>query len=303
MKTWKVLLWAGGLLGIPTLAVSARAQAPAEQLPSSGVSAEQSGPSMDETIAFLHDIYKRQPAVPAYKCQYFSQEIMKVTVEQRAACRLQVTDNEFQHNFGDTAIGGISLDHRLFRTILALDSSDPLSVTVKGETGDEHTPTPYFQVHVKRSTATTYLLALPVLDNRPVLDLPKADFLDLHGYVVAVSATEVTFVAQDEERYRIPAQMPKVQVFRNGQGSSVNSAQVGDWVKFERSANVKSGLIYTTKHSATVNFQAASEHVLPEQFTDYALPPVADEETANRVAKALIHAMVLCHKDEKPSPF
>lgn len=256
------------------------------QTPAKATGAGDAGPSMQSTVAFLHDIYKKQPPVQISR----SEHVQDIVVDEPAPCRLRFTENDIQ--VFSLSAGGTRLRHRLRQTLFALDKSAPLSVLVLSGSGVAS----YFQPDAKRAMGVSYFLPLPVHEDQPVLDLPTTETTGLNGYVLTSSPTEVLFIAQDDNRYRLPASVPKATVTRNGLPTQMTSARPGDSVDYQP-LNAKG------KHNPVVAFTQAGNHEIVERYSELKLPVLGEEDTANRVAKAFIHAMALCHREEEPSPF
>lgn len=284
MKHDKVFVSSGVLLWLG-IAAGGNAQAPKEAIAATTTSAQQSGPSMNETITFLKETYEKRPnetfRVSVTNSTYTEQEVI---VDSPESCRLQITyDDLYQDQ---------TFMHFKRRLVLALDASDPLSISVVRGATDDDTPTPYFLVTVKRTIGVNYRLPLPVHDDRPVLDRAKLKPGFLAGFVLSISPTEFTIIAQDENRWRFALPVPHPVITRDDTTATMSDVQVGDELTYEPS---------DTENK--LKFKSLAERAVGKQYIVAGLPTLPDEETANRVAKALIHAMVLCHKDEKPSPF
>lgn len=271
-------LWLWGF--VPGGTATTVAQTSAGQ---SAVAQASASPTLDETVAFLRQIYQRQqPQAVSYGSpQGFLYQTVS-SIEQPSPCLLEfVTLNH----------DGNPETNWVQRSVLDLTQSDPLSVSLelsqKGSPGE-------VRVTVKNAIELSYWAPPDPDTGVPIQPyLPGIGGDD--GFVLSTSADGIVVVNVSRRRYLIAAPvLQQSRVTRDGQMATTAAIQAGDSFSYEK-RDRKAGPDFA--------FTSAPSKALPERFSRFESPLLSNDETASRVAKAFIHAMTLCHEDKKPLPF
>jgi hypothetical protein len=251
-------------LGILSLQAQAQATAPAP------------GPTMDQTIAFINDSFSKRGSFTTDGTDKISYLVVKYnlqSVRQENTCTLAISRTWEQNRPGNTDNIGLDPTDGLHRDRweLFLDRTDPLSVTVRAS--DSSTPPTYF-VAINGSAFNRPIPEVPA--NATPETLPAT--YKVHGFVHSVSGNSLTLISEDG----------KLLILKNPPND--NYAE-GDYIEVTRKPlGSVFGLVYNLERSST-----GQRSLDTAVFTDKSL--------ADRVAKAFVHAIVLCHKDDKPPPF
>lgn len=263
----KFIRWA--VVATLTAMFHLHAQTPASVSPSPASAA---GPTMEQTIAFINERLAKQGE----------------TFQLSNKCDLVHT---ITHADPDTP-GKIYTGRSLFR----LDHTDPLSIEVFPYAIDGVTT---YTLEAKRAVC----LNLPGPTSATVPTVHPPSNYELVAIVHAVSEKVLTVISSDGQLLDIPlvdgVEVRREDVTANGVNmpvTNVSDIAVGDMVSISEELKMKGSKIKSIDQSilVTKNTEAQKE---------YAFAVLSDKETAEHLAKAFIHAIVLCHKPEVPALF
>ena len=242
------------------------------------VSSVVNGPSMEQTVAFINEKYQQQGQLRLDQGGFGWGTHYDQSVTLEGSCDLVVSES---YSLEKTYLGQPDGSRSTQVSVLHLDRSQPTSVSVETNT---FLPPVHFEVSVGKSS-TAYRVAATTSEAEPrsfrgganqgVISSLSSDsftFKSITGALYVVHPTEgVTFRRHPDTGGLASEDDPPAQF---------HEFRVGDHI--------------------STNYKVVT---LVEPSARFLLPAFKDKEDALRVAKALIHAMVLCHKDAKPSLF
>jgi hypothetical protein len=274
------------VLGLHTQAQTpTSAPAPAQPVAPTSQSQPVPGPSMEQTLSFINDVFTKDGDLrvpsPTGNMARLAQSL-----QSQGACLTEYRTITKILDNGSLFDG----DHNK-RTIVHFDGSDPLSVTVLPVAGTE-----FFAVVIKK--ALTDNIALSLQDQ-------AAHALAVQyvreGIIRSLSSDNMTFVSDLGEWIAVP--LGSVDQVTDSTGLVASSTlEVGDLVYvIQRSATT----VQKKGHPALASFtnSIAIERKPTSNLVSFNAGVFKDKDVADHVAKAYIHAMVLCHKPETPSLF
>ena len=253
-----------------TLAISIRAQqGPAVPPPPAAAT---TGPTMEQTVGFISTALETQGTVKFRDLVGSHEE--KTTIQLKEPCSLSISD-------------GTST-----KTMFDLQRSDPRSVHVSEV---RTTPTTY-RVTMDRAITWRELPEHPT----PAPSAPKNDVdgiiysidLPMISVVPWRSNTLFTYIITKKTLlFSTTSEGPKV--------ISLSDVKIGDVVQMSPGkSNDGATELQQLLDSGNINEHSGKQSPGIAELFDF-----FDPDTAERVSKALIHAMVLCHKAEAPSLF
>jgi hypothetical protein len=253
-----------------------------------------SAATMEQTIGFINDSFAKQGQVgwTLAESRDFGMTFLSQSVEFEAPCllvmRSTVEKNSPYFNQGHdkgTKIANIDLER-----------TDPNSVSVSSI---EAQGSAVAQVKIGRAVFQWRALDVPSTTHAEMLP----EEYTVSGIILSISGTSITLVTDkaklvsftldnNADRY-VSSEQSHVPVL-------INELSVGDYVEINRDVKTsgKGRKSKTETTQSLLNWEKKTSS--PRPFT---AGTFADQDTADRVAKAFIHAIVLCHKDNKPSLF
>lgn len=250
------------------------------------------GPTMDQTIAFLNETLAKQAGVTYSYSSDASETIERQTYQLEGVCSVKVSST-IGKRAGPSGINDKHLqeveqkrnNHKGTRQwVLFLDRTDPLTVRVLPEGNPQ--------------TAFSVMIAKAVFQNQPIdiVDSTHIEKLpseyDEYGVVQTVSGKSLTIVTDNGRLIGFTPDR-KIQLLGDAQTSDPSH---GDWVNISRATFGS----FPKVVGETLVLEKTSDSEKPFSFAY-----LTSQDQADRIAKALIHALVLCHKDgdAKPSLF
>jgi hypothetical protein len=248
---------------------------------------------MEQTIAFINESFAKQGDVTAGSIKRSGQ-----SAQLEKACSLIATSTLttpallWSNALHDTtSVKSVET----LRTVLALDRSDPLSVSIESSSdGTIH------QVLIKRAVVDGFR-ALDVAADAVAESLPEEYYIN--AIVRSVSGSSLMLVTG--EGHLVQATLDSNAKFsisvsngKSGPGTAGDIA-VGDHVGIYRQTWTEG----KGKKAQTIRDQSVVINKNTAVKRAFSSGIFADKDLADRVAKAFVHAIVLCHKDDKPSPF
>lgn len=249
------------------------------------------GPTMDQTVAFINETLVKEGDFPAPGSTriYGAYQILAVKEEAPSLekpCSL---------------VAGQTI-----QTVLHLDKTDPLSVSIEqGETVDG---VPTYRLVIARAVFDWKIAGE---ENRtadsaqpPFIMQAENNFQPTRGVVRSITPTELTYVPSrgkvvtirlrpDTKATANPAYPPFLR--ENSYETSATAIAVGDLVE------VYPGIKPNGRVDPnTFIILRTVKSLRPQRYFG---PLFRDGDLAKRTAKAYIHAIVLCHADQKPSLF
>lgn len=247
-------------------------QVPAPASAGAAAPGASAGANMAQTIATINDSFAKQGTFISSFSYDVQTTYQSQSVQAENECSL-VLSNTKQHDFHGLTHAGTE------RFILHLDRTDALSLSID----------PY-----QTATSTLYLVkfAHTFVEARPLeirssapTDM-KADKFYLEGVVRSVSGSSLALAANDGNLYSISLDSKTLVMGAGQQGLSLANVKGGDNVWIFRQKN---------DHPMVMLFKNPRKTMTVGVFTE--------EDSAKRVAKALIHAVVLCHSGQPSSSF
>jgi hypothetical protein len=254
-------------------------------------------PTMEQTVNFINDAFAKQGTI-ASNSSTVTVTYRAQSVQLENECSLIFT-SDVQTNFTESPILNQGSTRKY---VIHLDGSDPLSVTVKPQ---------------NMSTSVLYIAALEkaIVDWRALKPseqgspAPLSATYFIGGIVRSISGSSVTLVTDTgwvqtitldaDAEVSFPSQRQSSGEFVSAKGNLTDIA-AGDHVSVLRASVDPKGkgrpkdFVYSQSVTLSKN-SSSPQLVLLGAFTD--------KDLAERVAKAYIHAMVLCHKSGAPSLF
>ncbi|MBT9330008.1 hypothetical protein [Paracidobacterium acidisoli] len=247
------------------------------------------GPTMEQTIAFINTGLAQDDALE-------NKPVRTRSVELSNGCSLVMTEKRVAGP-GNPA-GNMDYPHYPKRYSLHLDKTDPRSISISSA-GD----TPASGASVTISSAIWEELDLPYQVTEP---LPGS--YQITGVVQSVSESSITIETLFNNLITIPVD-PQVGYSEMaegaGQGTRITkrrfselrpSIHPGEGINIRRSPYEK---LQSIMKEDSVHLLSVNEKLPRNENFAY----FHSKDQAERIAKALIHAMVLCHKDQPPSLF
>jgi hypothetical protein len=253
--------------------------------------ASQTGPSMEQTIAFINDVLAREGegmVFPNMRLVSRNLVLQKDCSVLSRTTYFQTVPPEDPSAWRNGEVTGVAR--------LRLDQSDPLTVSIKKVAG-------LAEVSIEKG----------VLESEYPTVASSAQPVDLTGSAVLIGkiqsfvAPELVLLSGDTGKLLRFQVGPTARVFFLFDGGSSTGATLNDLVpgavvyldqKMIPNADGKGHHQLGTHLEHTISIYrppTKPTHVVPFTFSD--------QETAEHVAKALIHAMVLCHRDVAPPLF
>jgi hypothetical protein len=268
-----------------TLAVSVRAQqGPAVPPPSVAAT---SGPTMEQTIAFLNGLLTKQGEFELPPGMNFTARIMLQQVQLQAPCTLDVhTTRRDTDDTGHTYSSS-------FRYLLDLEKTDPKSLQVSKQESKQHPGTVAYDVTMDRASWRQVPLENPTDANPPLLTKGT------YGILLTKQQNNIYVFQTEDTNQRYPFWVTNATGLRvqhgdvTVQGATFNDVHAGDPIFVDVSGQ-KNGFAIA---STLIDFGAS------DSLSKFDHLVFNDSDRTERAAKALIHAMVLCHKADEPSLF
>lgn len=264
--------------------------APSPETPAPVASATTASPTMEQTIAFINESLSKQGEFEVHS-QNFVKTFGRQSVRLDQGCLLE-RSTPYKDQFLDSPILNQTGTRR---ELLHLDLTDARRVSLQAmENGNPV----YYEIFLEKA----------VYDFRPLDVQPQAHIPDLNGdytvngIVKAVTSTFLTLITDEAAEVNVPFDMG-AEVMRRPPYSSeemktdLSDIAAGDSVHIYRTSNEiivkKKKVDKFDQHIILIKNTGA-----PQKFS---FASFVDKDSAQRVAKALIHAIVLCHKDQ-PAP-
>ncbi len=237
-----------------------------------------SSPTMEQTVDFLSGLLRKQDI---FDVQYFAGgPIRKFSMQQvslLAPCTLEVLNRSKFSDKDDVP--------STERYKLDLAKSDPKSLHVS----PNQVNLPTYEIVVDRASYQR----VP-LESAKTASAPPAR--EVNGLVSEISGNQIVIASSDDNLLYTFVITKKTWITKDEQGISLSEVRLGDEVKAvpqdtKKGQTETKFLIVSTNNQNTAN---------PHTFVPFIF---IDPDVAQRAAKALIHAIVLCHKDEGPSLF
>ena len=277
------------LSSMSALACTQQQQTPSQ--PTQSAPQPGSGPTIEQTIDFINQAFaKRGPLTVDLSDNGGGQNLtMKTTYKAQelkleAGCSLAYA----QTHFDFTSVAGEAADYFVNKNyevtdhfLLRLDSSDAPEISVTSNSSG--TPNVYWI----KDNIPFKQLPYETQDQTPT-PFPPSKGYSFAGFVRSVSGSTVVAITDYGKLVSIEL-FPKAEITYSGNATSISPGA------FITASDI--GPVFKKKEHLSQNIVDA-DHVAHPFFG-----PFPTEGEAKRVAKALIHAMVLCHKDTAPSVF
>lgn len=202
---------------------------------------------------------------------------------------------------GDTAAPLLNAEGTS-RWVLRLDQSDPTSIAVNP---DSDIDPAWYTIKIGKKVVRPGALEVDTQAKMPSLD----GSFNLTGIVQSVSGSELTIVTDEGAKVSIMLQTIAKVVHPSKEDASGNwsaaPADVSDISPGDQVIVLRQ-LDQTMQHKKMVTIDDSEQVVLTKAnaaAARFTLGHFSEKDAALRTAKALIHAMVLCHKDAPPSLF
>jgi hypothetical protein len=237
------------------------------------------GPTMDQTVGFINESLQRQ-GVFVTKDDTFSVNYLAQSTQLVGACSM-----DLYMTINKTGLLYAFKDQSTFHYNLNLGRSDARSVSVEHYASN---PDSYF-LTVSRAVAERIPL------ENPVAAPSRVGSDDVGGIVHSIAEGLVTIQTNDDNTLMSYTLTRNTIILGHTTGTessvmAVGDIKVGD-VVFVTPGRTKNGV---TEAKTFISF-GNSNSTTPSFHRFFTF---TDEDLADRVAKAFIHAMVLCHKPE-----
>jgi hypothetical protein len=261
------------------------------------------GPTMEQTVAFINESFQKQGDVTwnsestltsttfIHSMKWSGQSVQlenacSLVETRKGTFRDIVRDNDSTHHTDhDTTSVETS------KTVLSMNLTDPFSVSVEPASDSK-----YYAIFVKRAVFSFRALDVP---SNAVFEALPLEYR-INAIVRSVSGSSLTIVTGAGHLVQVTLDSSAdISVVGTGGSSPATASDiaVGDHLDVSRYMTTEGKKAQNVGHqSVSVTKTTSAERVMEVGY-------FTDKDLADRVAKALIHAIVLCHKDDKPSLF
>lgn len=234
---------------------------------------------MEETIGFICDAYRQQGKWRTVDLG-ITTEIVVSSVEEKA-CVLTMEIETRKMLYGSSELSS----RQRTRFYLFLADTDPLSLEVNNDL-----------VVVNKSSSIKDQLSFPASASEAINLGTKDAFQG--GFISRASSQEIVFASDDGKNYRLklPAKDLPLKESQGIPSLSPTEARAGDRILLwgRNKISIQPGIWIA---------HPRQDFSPPAELTRFTMPPLQDAEMGPRVAKALLHAIVLCQHERKTPAF
>jgi hypothetical protein len=248
-------------------------------------------PTMEQTLNFMNESLVGQGEFTYDASDYLKQTISAQKVQLVGTCGMLVDSKLVQRS----SLGlGNAVKTYFLKFLVRLDRTDPLSISV---VPDSEMPNTAYDVVAKRTSFTVQ----PAQTNATVPTVLPSSNYGISGIVRATSGNTLTVISGDGRLLDITvvndAFISKNQTTLSGVGNiGIGDIVAGDLVNISETIETKGSKIKSIQQQVMVTTNTEDPRWL-------IVARFSEKETAEHMAKAFLHAVILCNKTAKAPLF